>query len=101
MRTPRAALLLIFVLVAFGISLAVPAEDLAGTAYDESETLPCQSPAPAANGVPEATSKEVQTPPQLIVTRSSFALSARAHRPCLSQRSLTRRNLALLCVCLC
>jgi hypothetical protein len=39
MRKP-CFILIIFVLLAFGGSLAVPAEDVPETAYDESETLP-------------------------------------------------------------
>ena len=34
------SVLIIFVLLAFGVSLAVPAEDVPETAYDESEALP-------------------------------------------------------------
>src|SRR5690242_385969 len=45
MHKTRPSLFLLLVLVAFGLSLALPAEDLAETAYDESETLPCQSAA--------------------------------------------------------
>jgi hypothetical protein len=39
MRRPG-SILIIFVLLAFGMSLAVPAEDVPETAYDESEGLP-------------------------------------------------------------
>lgn len=39
MRKPCSALI-IFVLLVFGLSLAVPAEDVAEAAYDESETQP-------------------------------------------------------------
>jgi len=39
MRKPR-CILVILLLSVFGVSLAVPAEDLPETAYDESETLP-------------------------------------------------------------
>ncbi len=40
MKKPRSALVLLLLLV-FGVSLAVP-EDVPETAYDESETLPCE-----------------------------------------------------------
>ena len=50
MRRRASSLFLIFVLVVFGLSLALPAEDLTETAYDESETLPCQSPASLSTG---------------------------------------------------
>jgi len=36
------SILVLLVLVAFGMSLAVPAEDVPETAYDESEALPCE-----------------------------------------------------------
>jgi hypothetical protein len=39
MRKPHCALVL-FLLLAFGLSLAVPAEDVPETPYDESEALP-------------------------------------------------------------
>ena len=39
MRKPW-SVLIIFVLLAFGVSLAVPAEDVPETTYDESEALP-------------------------------------------------------------
>jgi hypothetical protein len=39
MRRPWSVLIL-FVLLGFGVSLALPAEDAFETAYDESETLP-------------------------------------------------------------
>jgi hypothetical protein len=42
MRRP-CFLLILFVLLGFGLSLAVPAEDVPETAYDESEGLPYQS----------------------------------------------------------
>ena len=39
MRRP-CFILILFVLLGFGVSLAVPAEDVPETAYDESEALP-------------------------------------------------------------
>jgi hypothetical protein len=36
----RSSILILCVLLAFGVSLAVPAEDVPETAYDESEALP-------------------------------------------------------------
>ena len=38
-REPRSVLVILFILC-FGVSVAVPAEDVPETAYDESETLP-------------------------------------------------------------
>jgi hypothetical protein len=42
MKWPRSALIL-FVLLGFSVSLAVPAQDVAETVYDESEGLPYQA----------------------------------------------------------
>jgi len=36
------SLLVLFVLLAFGVSLAFPAGDVPETAYDESEVVPCE-----------------------------------------------------------
>jgi hypothetical protein len=41
--TKSCSALVLFVLLAFGVSLAVPAEDVSDTAFDESETLPFES----------------------------------------------------------
>jgi hypothetical protein len=40
MRKPRSALVLLLLLLVFGVSLAVPAEDVLETPYDESESMP-------------------------------------------------------------
>ena len=42
MRKPRSALVLVL-LLGFGVSLAVPAEDVPETPYDESEAVPYES----------------------------------------------------------
>jgi hypothetical protein len=42
MRRPS-SILLLCVLLGFGVSMVVPAEDVLETAYDESETLPIES----------------------------------------------------------
>ena len=39
----RSSILILCVLLGFGVSLAVPAEDVPETAYDESEALPYES----------------------------------------------------------
>ena len=41
MRRP-CFVLIVFVLLGFGVSVVVPAEDVPETAYDESESLPCE-----------------------------------------------------------
>jgi len=43
MRKPRRLILILLVLLGLCLPLAVPAEDVPETMYDESETLPCQA----------------------------------------------------------
>jgi hypothetical protein len=45
MKKTRSVLVLLLLLLGLGVSLAVPAEDVPETAYDESETLPYLSAA--------------------------------------------------------
>lgn len=59
MRRPRSTLIL-FVLLILGLSLAVPAEDLMETAYDESESLPYQRALLISDLVPRATAATTQ-----------------------------------------
>ena len=49
----RCYILVLFVLLVFGVSLAVPAEDVPETAYDESESLPCESTSVFSIAVPK------------------------------------------------
>lgn len=103
MRKPRSALIL-FVLLVFGLSLAVPAEDVLETTYDESETQPYEaiplfsslSPL-AASGTPRAVPNGVclhsGTPFRFAVTRIT---GTDRHRP-----AEVRVALALLCTFLC
>lgn len=53
MRKPRSIFVLL-VLLGFSVSLAVPAEDLPETAYDESEALPCEGTALFSIEAPKA-----------------------------------------------
>jgi hypothetical protein len=48
---------MLFVLLGFGVSLAVPAEDVAETAYDESEALPYESTPLFSIEVPQASAR--------------------------------------------
>lgn len=43
MKESRSTLVLLLLLLGFGVSLPVSAEDVPETPYDESETLPCAS----------------------------------------------------------
>ena len=56
MRRPTSVLIL-FVLLAFGASLAVPAEDLPGTAYDESEEVPYECVPHFSGALPQASAR--------------------------------------------
>ncbi len=56
MRKPRCALIFLVLLV-LGLSLAVPAEDLPETAYDESETLPFEGTSLFSTEVPQASAR--------------------------------------------
>jgi len=56
MRKP-CFVLIIFVLLAFGGSLGVPAEDVPETAYDESEALPYEGTPLFSSVVPQASAR--------------------------------------------
>jgi hypothetical protein len=81
------SILVLFVLLAFGASLAVPAEDVPETAYDESESLPyemtpplsgdlAQESAPTFQVVPIAPSDLFSTPRQALVRAGCRELAA-------------------------
>jgi hypothetical protein len=103
MGKPRLPLIL-FVLLFLGLSLAVPAEDLTETAYDESEAQPCESTPLISNVTPQATaanptvpiaqSRQLASPTQVTATRINVT---DAHRPAEAQVALV----ALLCTLLC
>ena len=60
-----------FVLVTFGLSLAAPVEDLAETAYDESETLPFQGSAPLLHNILQRTKMGSQSLPREVLLAAS------------------------------
>jgi hypothetical protein len=60
MRIP-CSILVIFVLLGFGTSLAVPAEDVPETAYDESEALPYEGTPLFSIVVPQACARILRT----------------------------------------
>ena len=98
MRKPW-SVLIIFVLLAFGVSLAVPAEDVPETAYDESEALPFEGVplfSIALRQVAARTQVPVSSGHLKLVTPSPFTL---AHvRDTSADRSVDQRALlALLC----
>ena len=103
MRKPRFALLF-FVLLVFGLSLAVPAEDLPETAYDESEGLPYASTPLFSDVISQAAAPKAQD------VRSAVELGSRSLSPFTSTRlngkdatgsSNVRGALALLCTLRC
>ena len=103
MRRPRPPLVL-FVLLFLGLSLAIPAEDLMETAYDESEAQPCESTPLISNVIAQAASatprvriaqgRKLANPTQVIATHINLT---GAHRPAEAQVALV----ALLCTLLC
>ena len=95
--------LVLFVFLFLGLSLAVPAEDLMETAYDESEAQPCESTALISNVTPQAASatptvriaqgRQLANPTQATAARINVT---DAHSPAEAQVGL-----ALLCTLLC
>jgi hypothetical protein len=55
------SIFVLFVLLAFGVSLAVPAEDVPETAYDESEALPFEGTPLLSTIAPETVTAAVVT----------------------------------------
>ena len=102
MRKPRPPLVLV-VLLFLGLSLAVLAEDLMETAYDESEAQPCENTplisnvtAQAASATPTvriAQGRKLANPTQVIATRINLT---DAHRPAAAQVALALLR-TLLC----
>jgi hypothetical protein len=56
MRKPRSVFVLLLLLV-FGVSLAIPAEDVPETAYDESEAMPYEGTPLFSMVVPQASAR--------------------------------------------
>ena len=98
------AILVLLVFLGFGVSLAVPAEDVPETAYDESEGLPYegtplfsvvvpQAAARTTRAVPNSSRDELGAPSPL---PSAGVCDADALRP-----ANARNSLALCCTLLC
>ncbi len=58
MREPRSVLVLLLLLV-FGVSVVVPAEDVPETPYDESEQLPYEGTPLFSMAIPEASARMI------------------------------------------
>jgi hypothetical protein len=98
------SILVLFVLLGFGVCLAVPAEDVPETGYDESETLPYESTPLFSIVVPLGAARTTQAVTNLLdhklVAPSPF-LSARARDTEAKRSADARISLALLCTLLC
>jgi len=103
MRRP-CFILILFVLLSFGVSLAIPAEDMPETAYDESEALPYEGTPLFSSVVPLRAARTTQEVPSSLHprlgARSLFA-PARLRDANANRAKNTRISLALLCTLLC
>ena len=97
-------ILVLFVLLAFGLPLAVPAEDVPETGYDESEAAPYEVTPLFSIVVSKLSARTTQTVlnslHQKLGVPSSFS-SARVHENEAQGAIDTRISLALLCTLLC
>jgi len=101
--TRASSILVLFVLFAFGLSLAVPAEDVPETGYDESEGLPYEG-TPLFPTVPLAAARTRQSSPrsahlEVVVPSQVAPACGRDAGP--GQSAGARVSLALLCILLC
>ena len=100
----RCSILVLCVLLGFGVSLAVPAEDVTETAFDESEGLPYEGTPLFSVVVPLAAARTTQAVPSSLHPRlGALSLSAPARvRDTDANRSADARvSLALFCTLLC
>jgi hypothetical protein len=103
MMKPRSALVFLL-LLGIGVSLAVCAEDLPETAYDESEGLPYEGTPPFSIMVPLVavrTTQEKECPFHLKREVPSLFTPARIHDTDANRFAEARVSLALLCILLC
>ena len=102
MRKGRFGLVL-FVLLVFSLSLAVPAEDVPETPYDESEGLPYQSIPLFSIGVSQATpeAQDVQGSIVMGTDAPSPLVSTRINDQDAARSSTVRDALALSCILRC
>jgi hypothetical protein len=98
------SILVVFVLLAFGLSLAVPAEDVPETGYDESEALPYESTPLSSIVVPLAAAPTTQAVPNFLHHKLGVPCrfsSARVSDTEAKGATDTRISLALRCTLLC
>jgi hypothetical protein len=92
------------VLLGFGVSLAVPAEDVPETPYDESEALPYEGTPVFSSLVPLVAARTTQAVPSSLYPRlgaPSLFVPARVRATDASRPTDARTSLALLCSLLC
>jgi hypothetical protein len=100
----RCTILAFCILLAFGVSLAIPAEDVPETAYDESEALPYESTPLFSTAVPAVAARTTQAVPSSLHPGSGTPFpfpSARVRYTNTSRPTSTRISLSLLCTLLC
>lgn len=101
MKKPR-SVFVVLLLLGFGLSLAVPTEDVPETAYDESEALPCECTPQYSTTMPSAAVRMTRSNPfhsdvqSLSTNYSAHGRGIGAHRFA-NARALS----ALLCILLC
>jgi len=103
MRRP-CSILVLFVLLTFGVSLAVPAEDVPETAYDESEALPYEGTPVFSSVVPLGAARTTQAVPSSLhpgLGAPSLFAPALVRDTDANRAADTRVSLALLCTLLC
>lgn len=103
MRRP-CSILVLFVFLGFGVSLAVPAEDVPETSYDESEAVPYESTPVFSTVAPQASTQIAQSTLRSLHRKRDAPLllpSARVRHTDAHRFVNERRWLALLCTLLC
>jgi hypothetical protein len=103
MRKPRSAIIFLVFLI-FGLALAVPPEDMQGTAYDESESPPYEGTTSISTDIPATADHAGQEP----LTSSELGLgvrplsnTARVLTPEANRYADARVSSALLCTLRC
>lgn len=98
----RYSILVVCILLGFGVSLAIPAEDVPETGYDESEVLPYEDTPLFSIVVSLVAARTTQAVPNsLNLVAPSPRIPARARDTDANRSTDTRISLALLCTLLC
>jgi hypothetical protein len=100
----RSCILVFCVLLSFGVSLAVPAEDVPETPYDESEAVPYEGTPAFSSVVPLAAARTTQAEPTSLhhkLGAASLFTLARVRDVGAVRPTAVRISLVLLCILLC